>query len=59
MKQIIASAAIFAASVSAIQVWGQCGGQGWTGSGSCDSGTTCVKQNDCKSHCRPIADIIH
>jgi endo-1,4-beta-xylanase len=48
MKQFIASAAIFAATVSAIPVWQQCGGQDWTGSGTCDSGTTCVKQNDCK-----------
>ena len=48
MKQFIASAAVFAAAVSAIPVWQQCGGQNWSGSGSCDSGTTCVKLNDCK-----------
>jgi hypothetical protein len=48
MKQFIASAAVFAATVSAIPVWQQCGGQNWSGSGSCDSGTTCVKLNDCK-----------
>ena len=48
MKQFIASAAIFAATVSAIPVWQQCGGQDWTGSGSCDSGSTCIKLNNCK-----------
>lgn len=58
MKQFIATAAIFAATVSAIPVWQQCGGQDWTGSGSCDSGSTCVKLNDCKSHCVTIANII-
>jgi hypothetical protein len=52
MKQFIASAAIFAATVSAIPVWQQCGGQNWSGSGSCDSGSSCVKLNDCKI-CRP------
>lgn len=50
MKQFIASAAIFAATVTAIPVWQQCGGQDWTGSGTCDSGSTCVKLNDCELH---------
>lgn len=48
MKQVIASAALFAASTNAIAPWGQCGGKGWTGSGTCDSGSTCVYSNDCE-----------
>ena len=31
--------------------WYQCGGLGWTGSGTCVSGTTCVAQNDWYSQC--------
>lgn len=53
MRNFITSAAIFAATVSAIPVWQQCGGQDWTGSGSCESGSSCVKLNDCKlTSCR-------
>jgi rhamnogalacturonan hydrolase len=29
----------------------QCGGQGWTGTGTCESGTTCVAQNEWYSQC--------
>jgi endo-1,4-beta-xylanase len=28
--------------------WVQCGGQGWTGSTCCRSGSTCKLQNDCE-----------
>ncbi|KAK7032146.1 hypothetical protein VNI00_013320 [Paramarasmius palmivorus] len=43
-----------AASVSAQSpAWGQCGGIGWTGSTTCVSGSTCVKQNDYYSQCIP------
>jgi len=55
MKQVIASAALFAASTNAIAVWGQCGGKGWTGSGTCDAGSTCVYSNDYYSQCLPGA----
>nr|AAA50608.1 cellobiohydrolase [Agaricus bisporus] len=34
-------------------VWGQCGGNGWTGPTTCASGSTCVKQNDFYSQCLP------
>ncbi|KAH6873490.1 hypothetical protein BKA70DRAFT_282788 [Coprinopsis sp. MPI-PUGE-AT-0042] len=34
-----------------IPKYGQCGGSGWTGSGSCSSGTTCQKVNDWYSQC--------
>lgn len=48
MKQFFAAAAVFAASASAIPVWQQCGGINWSGSGTCDSGSTCVVLNDCE-----------
>ena len=35
------------------QAYQQCGGQGWTGSRCCVSGTTCVFQNVHYSQCRP------
>ncbi|KAA8911303.1 endo-1,4-beta-xylanase A precursor [Sphaerosporella brunnea] len=35
------------------QVWGQCGGNGWTGATTCVSGTTCVYINDWYSQCQP------
>ncbi|KAK7687074.1 hypothetical protein QCA50_009574 [Cerrena zonata] len=35
--------------------WGQCGGQGWSGSTSCVSGYTCSKLNDYYSQCIPGA----
>ncbi|KAI0369635.1 acetyl xylan esterase [Pilatotrama ljubarskyi] len=36
-------------------VFGQCGGQGFTGPTTCVSGSTCVKQNDFFSQCLPSA----
>lgn len=33
------------------QPWGQCGGQGWTGSTTCVSGWTCVVNNQWYSQC--------
>lgn len=53
MKSVVASAALFAASASAISVYGQCGGKGWTGSGTCDSGSYCFHQNDYYWQCVP------
>ncbi|KAJ1309959.1 hypothetical protein OPQ81_006718 [Rhizoctonia solani] len=49
----LACLALLAKSVSAVPVWGQCGGIGWSGSTVCDSGTTCVKLNDYYSQCQP------
>ncbi|KDR77624.1 hypothetical protein GALMADRAFT_155465 [Galerina marginata CBS 339.88] len=34
-------------------VYGQCGGQGWTGATSCASGSTCVYSNQYYSQCLP------
>lgn len=36
---------------AAVAAWGQCGGQGYTGSTTCASGRTCKKQNDWYSQC--------
>ncbi|PPQ74550.1 hypothetical protein CVT26_007942 [Gymnopilus dilepis] len=34
-------------------VWGQCGGQGWTGSTTCASGSVCTYSNPYYSQCLP------
>ncbi|EMD33933.1 glycoside hydrolase family 10 protein [Gelatoporia subvermispora B] len=36
-------------------VWGQCGGIGWTGPTTCDSGSSCVVSNPYYSQCLPGA----
>ncbi|KAJ6578645.1 endo-1,4-B-xylanase A [Mycena vulgaris] len=36
-------------------VWGQCGGQGWTGPTVCVPGSVCVRENDYHSNCFPTA----
>ncbi|KAK7692593.1 hypothetical protein QCA50_004224 [Cerrena zonata] len=52
----LAAVALFVATVNAqAQVWGQCGGQGWTGATTCVSGTTCVLLNQYYSQCQPGA----
>ncbi|KAG8702580.1 Beta-glucosidase cel3A [Ceratobasidium sp. 395] len=46
--------AFMATSVMAqAPVYGQCGGQGWTGPTTCAAGSTCVKSNDYYSQCLP------
>ncbi|KAH6844763.1 glycoside hydrolase superfamily [Chaetomium sp. MPI-CAGE-AT-0009] len=42
----VAPAAVFAQSA----LWGQCGGQGWSGATTCVSGAKCEKINDWYSH---------
>nr|BBL86735.1 acetylxylan esterase [Irpex lacteus] len=37
------------------QVWGQCGGIGWTGATTCVAGSVCTKSNDYYSQCIPGA----
>jgi hypothetical protein len=39
------------ASVAAVGPWGQCGGIGWTGGTTCDSGWVCTKINDYYYQC--------
>ncbi|GAB1312704.1 Endo-1,4-beta-xylanase 6 [Madurella fahalii] len=48
----IAPAAVLAQS----PLWGQCGGQGWTGPTTCVSGAVCQKGNDWYSQCVPGSD---
>ncbi|KAJ6504067.1 endoglucanase [Mycena vitilis] len=36
-----------------VAVWGQCGGQDWTGSTVCDSGSSCVASSQYYSQCLP------
>ncbi|QRV80369.1 endo-beta-1,4-xylanase [Ceratobasidium sp. AG-Ba] len=40
-------AAASARSVQGVAVWGQCGGQGWTGGTTCDAGSYCAYTNPC------------
>lgn len=52
MKIYPKSLAILATGASAQQsMWGQCGGQGWTGQTTCVSGAACTYQNDWYSQC--------
>jgi len=41
-----------ASNVAAVAEWGQCGGNGWTGGTTCDSGLTCVHINDWYYQCQ-------
>ncbi|SJL04726.1 related to endo-1,4-beta-xylanase [Armillaria ostoyae] len=41
---------------TAVAVWGQCGGIGWTGSTVCDAGTTCTVLNAYYSQCLPTSN---
>ncbi|KAG9056685.1 hypothetical protein FS842_009922 [Serendipita sp. 407] len=40
--------ATFLPTVLGVSEWGQCGGQTYTGSTTCDSGLTCVYSNPCE-----------
>ncbi|KAF9043810.1 hypothetical protein BDZ89DRAFT_217024 [Hymenopellis radicata] len=54
LKGPLAVLLAFAASAYAqSQVWGQCGGIGWTGATTCVSGSTCTYSNDWYSQCLP------
>ncbi|KAG2008630.1 acetyl xylan esterase [Coprinopsis cinerea AmutBmut pab1-1] len=50
---LVAFAVSNALRASAVGPYGQCGGNGYTGSTQCDSGYTCVKLNDWYSQCQP------
>ncbi|KAF8324118.1 hypothetical protein DL93DRAFT_2070392 [Clavulina sp. PMI_390] len=48
--------AVVAASVgvtTAVGVYGQCGGEGWTGDTTCDGGLACVIHNQYYFQCLP------
>ncbi|CAK4610168.1 unnamed protein product [Aphanomyces euteiches] len=59
--KITAILAAVASSLALVQgqvaVWGQCGGQGYTGSTVCASGSVCTKQSDFYSQCIPSANV--
>ncbi|KAI0636253.1 endoglucanase [Trametes polyzona] len=60
MKQVLVSLAVAlvsAAPAFSTAVWGQCGGTGFSGDVTCDSGSTCVKVNDYYSQCQPGAAV--
>ncbi|EHA56406.1 Endo-1,4-beta-xylanase 6 [Pyricularia oryzae] len=42
-----------AAAFGQAALWGQCGGQGWTGAKTCVSGAVCQAQNEWYSQCVP------
>ncbi|KAG2015515.1 acetyl xylan esterase, variant 3 [Coprinopsis cinerea AmutBmut pab1-1] len=45
--------AVTSASAQAVGPWGQCGGSGWSGATTCESGYTCQKHNEWYSQCVP------
>ncbi|KAF9484885.1 hypothetical protein BDN70DRAFT_927913 [Pholiota conissans] len=53
MSKLLAFVALAIATqqAAAVAVWGQCGGVNYTGSKTCDAGTTCVYINDFYSQC--------
>lgn len=54
-KSQVAAILLSCTSVSALNVWDQCGGIGWTGSGTCPAGSSCVVSNPYYSQCLPGA----
>ncbi|KAI8984824.1 glycoside hydrolase superfamily [Trametes punicea] len=63
LAALVALATIVAVPANAVAVWGQCGvravvlGIGYTGSTTCDAGTTCVELNDYYSQCQPSSSV--
>ncbi|KAJ3570962.1 hypothetical protein NP233_g4061 [Leucocoprinus birnbaumii] len=52
---LIALAISISQAAAVAPVWGQCGGQGWTGDTVCADGSACVFQNPWYSQCLPGA----
>ncbi|KAH8834705.1 hypothetical protein DL96DRAFT_677 [Flagelloscypha sp. PMI_526] len=50
---ILATAFLNIGSTSAVVDYGQCGGIGWTGDTTCNSGSTCAYINDYYYQCLP------
>jgi len=55
MKSAILASVFATGAVAQSGAWGQCGGNGWSGSTSCVSGYHCVYSNDWYSQCLPGA----
>ncbi|KAG2017231.1 acetyl xylan esterase [Coprinopsis cinerea AmutBmut pab1-1] len=49
---LLSVVALALTSVNAVPLWGQCGGNGYTGSTQCDAGLICVRLNDWYSQCQ-------
>ncbi|CAL1701982.1 unnamed protein product [Somion occarium] len=55
LAALVALATALVVPANAVAVWGQCGGIGYSGSTTCDAGTSCVYLNDYYSQCQPGA----
>jgi lysophospholipase L1-like esterase len=53
MKSTLLTVALASVATAQVPAWGQCGGQGFTGSTTCVSGYTCVFSNQWYSQCQP------
>ncbi|KAF5318796.1 hypothetical protein D9619_010785 [Psilocybe cf. subviscida] len=55
MKLTVAAvlAALYCRSALAVSVWGQCGGQNYSGDTTCDAGSVCTYSNPFYSQCLP------
>ncbi|KAF8656235.1 hypothetical protein AX16_002671 [Volvariella volvacea WC 439] len=58
LSSVASLAVLFAVAkpaLAAVPVWGQCGGNGWSGETTCASGSTCVVVNEWYHQCQPGA----
>ncbi|QRV95618.1 endo-beta-1,4-xylanase [Ceratobasidium sp. AG-Ba] len=53
LAALAAVVALMPQAVFAVPIYGQCGGIGWSGGTTCDSGTSCQKINDYYYQCLP------
>ncbi|KAJ7651347.1 endoglucanase [Roridomyces roridus] len=56
MKNLLAALTTLAIAITptvGVAVWGQCGGSGWTGGTTCDTGSVCTVVNPFYSQCMP------
>lgn len=51
---LLAFVSLMPAVMGQVQVWGQCGGIGYSGSTTCASGSACNKVNDYYSQCQCV-----
>ncbi|KAG8785614.1 hypothetical protein FRC15_001047 [Serendipita sp. 397] len=50
---LLTASVLYAGLAAAVPLWGQCGGQGWSGSTVCDAGSYCYPFNPFYSQCIP------
>jgi beta-glucosidase len=53
LTAVLAVAGLLSTASAAVPAWGQCGGNGWSGDTTCESGHQCVAQNDWYHQCIP------